>query len=206
MLFQDDDATQVLVPAASNLDDFYAAEEDTKQNSNNARENSNKVDTGVNEKTREKFYEAKLQQQQRELKQLQEERKKLIEIQEKIQAVQKACPDLQLSATSISSGPTKKYLPAITSTPTVNENETSTSKCDIEPEDSSVVDNELWSDMRRHEMLREELRQRRKQLEALMAEHQRRQGLAETASPVAISLRSDGSENLCTPQQSRTEK
>ncbi|XP_063131842.1 pericentriolar material 1 protein isoform X13 [Rattus norvegicus] len=205
-MVQDDDATQVLVPAASNLDDFYVAEEDTKQNSNNARENSNKVDTGVNEKTREKFYEAKLQQQQRELKQLQEERKKLIEIQEKIQAVQKACPDLQLSATSISSGPTKKYLPAITSTPTVNENETSTSKCDIEPEDSSVVDNELWSDMRRHEMLREELRQRRKQLEALMAEHQRRQGLAETASPVAVSLRSDGSENLGTPQQSRTEK
>ncbi|XP_034376649.1 pericentriolar material 1 protein isoform X2 [Arvicanthis niloticus] len=205
-MVQDDDATQVVVPAASNLDDFYAPEEDTKQNSNNARENSNKIDTGVNEKTREKFYKAKLQQQQRELKQLQEERKKLIEIQEKIQAVQKACPDLQLSATSLNSGPTKKYLPAITSTPTVNENESSTSKCVIEPEDSSVVDNALWSDMRRHEMLREELRQRRKQLEALMAEHQRRQGLAETSSPVAISLRSDGSENLCTPQQSRTEK
>ncbi|XP_052018334.1 pericentriolar material 1 protein isoform X10 [Apodemus sylvaticus] len=205
-MVQDDDATQVVVPAASNLDDFYAAAEDTKQNPNNARENSNKIDSGGNEKTREKFYEAKLQQQQRELKQLQEERKKLIEIQEKIQAVQKACPDLQLSATSISSGPTKKYLPAITSTPTVNGNESSTSKCVVEPEDSSVVDNELWSDMRRHEMLREELRQRRKQLEALMAEHQRRQGLAETSSPVAISLRSDGSENLCTPQQSRTEK
>ncbi|XP_038181041.1 pericentriolar material 1 protein isoform X4 [Arvicola amphibius] len=210
-MVQDDDAAQVSVSAnTSNLGDFYAAAEDTKQNSNNARENSNKTqkDTGVNEKTREKFYEAKLQQQQRELKQLQEERKKLIEIQEKIQAVQKACPDLQLSATSMSSGPTKKYLPAITSTPTVNENETSTSKSVIEPEDSSVVDNELWSDMRRHEMLREELRQRRKQLEALMAEHQRRQGLAETSSPVAISLslRSDGSENLCTPQQSRTEK
>lgn len=46
---------------------------------------------------REKFYEAKLQQQQRELKQLQEERKKLIKIQEKIQALQKACPDLQVS-------------------------------------------------------------------------------------------------------------
>ncbi|XP_075842726.1 pericentriolar material 1 protein isoform X26 [Microtus pennsylvanicus] len=210
-MVQDDDAAPVSVSAnTSNLGDFYAAAEDTKQNSNNARENSNKTqkDTGVNEKTREKFYEAKLQQQQRELKQLQEERKKLIEIQEKIQAVQKACPDLQLSATSMSSGPTKKYFPAITSTPTVNENETSTSKSVIEPEDSSVVDNELWSDMRRHEMLREELRQRRKQLEALMAEHQRRQGLTETSSPVAVSLslRSDGSENLCTPQQSRTEK
>lgn len=51
---------------------------------------------------REKFYEAKLQQQQRELKQLQEERKKLIEIQEKIQALQKACPDLQVMMTCIS--------------------------------------------------------------------------------------------------------
>ncbi|XP_008849069.1 pericentriolar material 1 protein isoform X3 [Nannospalax galili] len=208
-MVQDDDAAQVVISAStSNLGDFYGAEEDTKQNSNNGRENYNKTqkDTGVNEKAREKFYEAKLQQQQRELKQLQEERKKLIEIQEKIQAVQKACPDLQLSATSMGSCPTKNYLPAITSTPTVNENETSTSKSVIEPEDSAVVDNELWSDMRRHEMLREELRQRRKQLEALMAEHQRRQGLAETSSPLAISLRSDGSENLCTPQQSRTEK
>ncbi|KAB1257790.1 Pericentriolar material 1 protein [Camelus dromedarius] len=204
----DDAADQGVISAnTSNLDDFYP-EEDTKQNANNTRGNANKIqkDAGVNEKAREKFYEAKLQQQQRELKQLQEERKKLIEIQEKIQALQKACPDLQLSATSAGNCPTKKYMPAVTSTPAVNENETSTSKSVFEPEDSSVVDNELWSEMRRHEMLREELRQRRKQLEALMAEHQRRQGLAETASPVAVSLRSDGSENLCTPQQSRTEK
>uniref|UniRef100_I3N5Q1 Pericentriolar material 1 n=1 Tax=Ictidomys tridecemlineatus TaxID=43179 RepID=I3N5Q1_ICTTR len=208
-MVQDDDAAQGVTSAnTSNLDDFYPAEEDTKQNSNNTRGNANKTqkDTGGNEKAREKFYEAKLQQQQRELKQLQEERKKLIEIQEKIQALQKACPDLQLSATTVSNCPTKKYIPAVTSTPTTNENETNTSKSVFEPEDSSVVDNELWSDMRRHEILREELRQRRKQLEALMAEHQRRQGLAETTSPVATSLRSDGSENLCTPQQSRTEK
>ncbi|XP_058381029.1 pericentriolar material 1 protein isoform X7 [Diceros bicornis minor] len=209
-MVQDDDAADqgVISANASNLDDFYPAEEDTKQNANNTRGNANKTqkDAGVNEKTREKFYEAKLQQQQRELKQLQEERKKLIEIQEKIQALQKACPDLQLSATSVGNCPTKKYMPAVTSTPTVTENETTTSKSVFEPEDSSVVDNELWSEMRRHEMLRGELRQRRKQLEALMAEHQRRQGLAETTSPVAVSLRSDGSENVCTPQQSRTEK
>ncbi|XP_030668176.1 pericentriolar material 1 protein isoform X19 [Nomascus leucogenys] len=208
-MVQDDDAGQGVISAStSNLDDFYPAEDDTKQNSNNTRGNANKTqkDTGVNEKAREKFYEAKLQQQQRELKQLQEERKKLIDIQEKIQALQTACPDLQLSAASVGNCPTKKSMPAITSTPTVNHHETSTSKSVFEPEDSSVVDNELWSEMRRHEMLREELRQRRKQLEALMAEHQRRQGLAETASPVAVSLRSDGSENLCTPQQSRTEK
>uniref|UniRef100_A0A8C5ZD92 Pericentriolar material 1 n=1 Tax=Marmota marmota marmota TaxID=9994 RepID=A0A8C5ZD92_MARMA len=208
-MVQDDDAAQGVTSAnTSNLDDFYPAEEDIKQNSNNTRGSANKTqkDTGGNEKAREKFYEAKLQQQQRELKQLQEERKKLIEIQEKIQALQKACPDLQLSATTVGNCPTKKYIPAVTSTPTTNENETNTSKSVFEPEDSSVVDNELWSDMRRHEILREELRQRRKQLEALMAEHQRRQGLAETTSPLAVSLRSDGSENLCTPQQSRTEK
>ncbi|XP_053515980.1 pericentriolar material 1 protein isoform X14 [Artibeus jamaicensis] len=209
-MVQDDDAVDqgAISASTSHLDDFYPAEDDTKQTANNTRGNANKTqkDTGVNEKAREKFYEAKLQQQQRELKQLQEERKKLIKIQEKIQALQKACPDLQLSATSAGNCPTKKYMPAVTSTPTVNENETNTSKSVFEPEVSSVVDNELWSEMRRHEILREELRQRRKQLEALMAEHQRRQGLAETASPVAASLRSDGSENLCTPQQSRTEK
>ncbi|XP_045310621.1 pericentriolar material 1 protein isoform X25 [Leopardus geoffroyi] len=209
-MVQDDDATDqgVISANTSNLDDFYPAEEGNKQNANNTRGNTNKIqkDAGINEKAREKFYEAKLQQQQRELKHLQEERRKLIGIQEKIQALQKACPDLQLSATSAGNCPTKKYIPAVTSTPAVNGNETSTSKSGFEPEDPSVVDNELWSEMRRHEMLREELRQRRKQLEALMAEHQRRQGLAETTSPVAISLRSDGSENLCTPQQSRTEK
>ncbi|XP_078301501.1 pericentriolar material 1 protein isoform X15 [Panthera onca] len=209
-MVQDDDATDqgVISANTSNLDDFYPAEEGIKQNANNTRGNTNKTqkDAGINEKAREKFYEAKLQQQQRELKHLQEERRKLIGIQEKIQALQKACPDLQLSATSAGNCPTKKYIPAVTSTPAVNGNETSTSKSGFEPEDPSVVDNELWSEMRRHEMLREELRQRRKQLEALMAEHQRRQGLAETTSPVAISLRSDGSENLCTPQQSRTEK
>ncbi|XP_008570606.1 PREDICTED: pericentriolar material 1 protein [Galeopterus variegatus] len=208
-MVQDGDAAQGVISAnTSKVDDFYPAEDNTKQNSNNSRGNASKTqkDAGVNEKAREKFYEAKLQQQQRELKQLQEERKKLIEIQEKIQALQKACPDLQLSAASVGNCPTKKYMPAVTSTPTVNENEASTSKPGFEPEDSSVVDNELWSEMRRHEMLREELRQRRKQLEALMAEHQRRQGLAETTSPVAVSLRSGGSENLCTPQQSRTEK
>ncbi|KAM6221494.1 pericentriolar material 1 protein isoform 1-T1 [Rhynchocyon petersi] len=208
VMVQDDETEQGVISAsASNLDAFYPTE-DTKRNSNNTRESAIKKqkDAGVNEKEREKFYEAKLQQQQRELKQLQEERKKLIEIQEKIQALQKACPDLQLSACSVGNCATKNYLPAVTSTPTLHENETSTRKSVFEPEESSVVDNELWSEMRRHEMLREELRQRRKQLEALMAEHQRRQGLAETMSPVAVSVRSDGSENLCTPQQSRTEK
>ncbi|XP_061849867.1 pericentriolar material 1 protein isoform X6 [Colius striatus] len=161
-MVQDDDLEpQTTITNASHIGDLFLGEmEETKQQPNNVRASTNKIqkDVGLNEKAREKFYEAKLQQQ-RELKQLQEERRKLIEIQEKIQVLQKACPDLQ-----------------------------------------------LWSEMRRHEILREELRQRRKQLEALMAEHQRRRELAETISTVAASIKSEGSETRRTPQQSRTEK
>lgn len=56
MVFQDDDAADQGVMSAhtSNLDDFYPAEEDTKQNANNTRGNASKTqkDAGVNEKAR----------------------------------------------------------------------------------------------------------------------------------------------------------
>ncbi|CAM5108766.1 unnamed protein product [Eretmochelys imbricata] len=206
-MVQDDETEPEATTAdTSNAGDFFLAEvEEAKQQPNNIRATTNKLqqDVRLNEKAREKFYEAKLQQQQRELKQLQEERRKLIEIQEKIQALQKACPDLQLSA-SLGNCPANRPASPATSTPAV---ESSTAGNPIlEPEESVTVDNELWSEMRRHEILREELRQRRKQLEALMAEHQRRRDLAETTSTVAASVKSDGSETQCTPQQSRMEK
>ncbi|XP_074807425.1 pericentriolar material 1 protein isoform X11 [Natator depressus] len=206
-MVQDDETEPEATTAdTSNAGDFFLAEvEEAKQQPNNIRASTNKLqqDVRLNEKAREKFYEAKLQQQQRELKQLQEERRKLIEIQEKIQALQKACPDLQLSASLGNCQANRPASPA-TSTPAV---ESSTAGNPIlEPEESVTVDNELWSEMRRHEILREELRQRRKQLEALMAEHQRRRDLAETTSTVAASVKSDGSETQCTPQQSRMEK
>uniref|UniRef100_A0A8B9G4Y0 Pericentriolar material 1 n=1 Tax=Amazona collaria TaxID=241587 RepID=A0A8B9G4Y0_9PSIT len=166
MVQDDDPDPQAAITNASNIGDLLGETEETKQQPNNVRTSTNKLqkDAGLNEKAREKFYEAKLQQQ-RELKQLEEERRKLIEIQEKIQVLQKACPDLQV---------TTKH--------------------------------KLWSEIRRHEILREELRQRRKQLEALMAEHQRRREFAETVSTVAASVQSEGSEARCTPQQCRTEK
>ncbi|XP_053885261.1 pericentriolar material 1 protein isoform X4 [Malaclemys terrapin pileata] len=206
-MVQDDETEPEATTAdTANVGDFFLAEvEEVKQQPNNIRASTNKLqqDVRLNEKAREKFYEAKLQQQQRELKQLQEERRKLIEIQEKIQALQKACPDLQLSA-SLGNCPANRPASPATSTPAV---ESSTAgKPVLEPEESVTVDNELWSEMRRHEILREELRQRRKQLEALMAEHQRRRDLAETTSTVAASVKSDGSETQCTPQQSRMEK
>ncbi|XP_031964562.1 pericentriolar material 1 protein isoform X8 [Corvus moneduloides] len=206
MVQDDDPEPQGTIANASNIGDLLGEMEETKQQPNNVRASSNKLkkDVRLNEKAREKFYEAKLQQQQWELKQLQEERRKLIEIQEKIQVLQKACPDLQLSA-GLGNCPANRQTSQATSSPAVNECNTA-GKPLIECDESVPVGNELWSEMRRHEILREELRQRRKQLEALMAEDQRRRELAETISTVAASVKSEGSEAQCTPQQSRTEK
>ncbi|XP_041909176.1 pericentriolar material 1 protein isoform X12 [Corvus kubaryi] len=206
MVQDDDPEPQGTIANASNIGDLLGEMEETKQQPNNVRASSNKLkkDVRLNEKAREKFYEAKLQQQQWELKQLQEERRKLIEIQEKIQVLQKACPDLQLSA-GLGNCPANRQTSQATSSPAMNECNTA-GKPLIECDESVPVGNELWSEMRRHEILREELRQRRKQLEALMAEDQRRRELAETISTVAASVKSEGSEAQCTPQQSRTEK
>ncbi|XP_074883098.1 pericentriolar material 1 protein isoform X10 [Buteo buteo] len=207
MVQDDDPEPQATIANAPNIGDLFLGEvEETKQQPNNVRASTNKLQKEVelNEKAREKFYEAKLQQQQQELKQLQEERRKLIEIQEKIQVLQKACPDLQLSA-GLGNCPANRQTSPATSTPAMNECNTA-GKPLLEFDESVPVGNELWSEMRRHEILREELRQRRKQLEALMAEHQRRRELAETISTVAASVKSEGSEAQRTPQQSRTEK
>ncbi|KAM7053013.1 pericentriolar material 1 protein isoform 17-T18 [Acridotheres tristis] len=207
MVQDDDPEPQGTIANASNIGDLLGEMEETKQQPNNVRASSNKLkkDVRLNEKAREKFYEAKLQQQQRELKQLEEERRKLMEIQEKIQVLQKACPDLQLSA-GLANCPANRQTSQVTSTPAMNECNTA-GKPLFECGESVPVGNEqLWSEMRRHEILREELRQRRKQLEALMAEDQRRRELAETISTVAASVKSEGSEARCTPQQSRTEK
>ncbi|XP_064305611.1 pericentriolar material 1 protein isoform X5 [Phalacrocorax carbo] len=207
MVQDEDPEPQATIANASNIGDLVLGEmEETKQQPNNVRASTNKLqkDVGLNEKAREKFYEAKLQQQQQEIKQLQEERRKLIEIQEKIQVLQKACPDLQFSA-GLGNGPANRQTSPATSTPAMNECNTA-GKPFLEFDESVPVGNELWTEMRRHEILREELRQRRKQLEALMAEHQRRRELAETVSTVAASIKSEGSEAQRTPQQSRTEK
>ncbi|XP_068042947.1 pericentriolar material 1 protein isoform X7 [Anomalospiza imberbis] len=206
MVQDDDPEPQGAIANASNIGDLLGEVEETKQQPNNVRASSNKLkkDVRLNEKAREKFYEAKLQQQQQELKQLQEERRKLFEIQEKIQVLQKACPDLELSA-GLGNCPANRQTTQATSTPAMNECNTA-GKPLFECDESVPIGNELWSEMRRHEILREELRQRRKQLEALMAEDQRRRELAETISTVAASLKSEGSEAQCTPQQSRTEK
>uniref|UniRef100_A0A3P9MSA6 Pericentriolar material 1 n=1 Tax=Poecilia reticulata TaxID=8081 RepID=A0A3P9MSA6_POERE len=139
---------------------------------------------------REKLYEEKLRQQKQELRQLHEERQRLIEIQGKIQDLQWTCPDLPSSVSSTGSqqGLLRK-IPLAASTPAnVKASPSPGPKTNLtvlkptaqEAASSSVTDNELWSEMRRRQILREDLRQRRKQLESLMAEHQRRSGFRDS--------------------------
>ncbi|XP_073320752.1 pericentriolar material 1 protein isoform X3 [Pagrus major] len=163
----------------------------------------NPRELSLSSKAREKLYEEKLRQQKQELKQLHEERQRLIEIQGKIQDLQWACPDLQSSVSStVSQQGLLRKAPA--STPIIGQAPSSsgpkTNSAVLKPTapeaaTSSVTDHELWSEMRRHQILREELRQRRKHLESLMAEHQRRSGLSD--SPRRI----DDQEGLATPSQ-----
>uniref|UniRef100_A0A673IDX8 Pericentriolar material 1 protein-like n=1 Tax=Sinocyclocheilus rhinocerous TaxID=307959 RepID=A0A673IDX8_9TELE len=182
-------------------------DEGLQQQPNNTRATAPKGqrDLALSEKTREKLYEEKLKQQQQELKHLHEERRRLMEIQGKIQDLQWACPDLQSSVSSSVSGQMKK-IPAAASTPApVPLHSSSSAKANTsglkpttEPPPVTVTDNELWSEMRRHQMLREELRQRRKHLESLMAEQQRRSTLNDS------SFRSDTHETQSYSRDERT--
>ncbi|KAG7458667.1 hypothetical protein MATL_G00222940 [Megalops atlanticus] len=171
----------VAMVQSDDTDGTTANEEDgLNQQPNNTRASVPKPqrDLSVTEAAREKFYSAKLKQQQRELERLQEERQRLAEIQGKIQDLQWACPDLQSSVSSAVSQQGPRRLPAAASTPGLG-----ASGPALNPTPEATVaagpDNELWSEMRRHQILREELRQRRKQLESLMAEHHRRTVLSD---------------------------
>ncbi|KAG7221883.1 hypothetical protein INR49_016909 [Caranx melampygus] len=165
----------------------------------------NPRDLTLSSKAREKLYEEKLLQQKQELKQLHEERQRLIEIQGKIQDLQWACPDLQSSVSSpVSQQGLLKKVPVTVSTPATIQASSSagpkTNSVVLKPTPpeaatSSVTDNELWTEMRRHQILREELRQRRKHLESLMAEHQRRSGLSDSPH------RAGDQDGLATPSQ-----
>ncbi|XP_053556233.1 pericentriolar material 1 protein [Bombina bombina] len=203
-MYGDDTESETVAADRSGLGDHLLAEVANHQ-PNNTRLNAPKSqkDIVLKEQARERFYESKLQQQQKELKHLQEERKKLIEIQEEIKTLQKACPDLQLSTSSVGGLVINGQMTATTSTPGMSLTNKAEAPALPDPEDSSSIDNEVWSEIRRHKILREDLRQRRKQLENLMAEHQRRQGLAETVS--GASLRSDDSVTHGLNQHSRTE-
>ncbi|KAM8879224.1 pericentriolar material 1 protein isoform 2-T8 [Spinachia spinachia] len=165
----------------------------------------NPRELSLSSKAREKLYEEKLRQQKQELMQLHEERQRLIDIQGKIQDLQWACPDLQSSVSStVSQQGLLRKVPVAVSTPAPvlassssgpQMNSAGLKPTAPEAASPSVTDNELWSEMRRHQILREELRERRKHLESLMAEHQRRSGLGDSPR------RADDPEGLATPSQ-----
>ncbi|XP_072318629.1 pericentriolar material 1 protein isoform X2 [Eucyclogobius newberryi] len=180
----------VAMVQSDDTDGTTANEDETiHQQPNNIRSTGagakqNPRDMVLSSQAREKLYEEKLRQQKEELKQLHEERQRLMEIQDKIQDLQWACPDLQssLSSTASQQGLLRKA-PISMSTPAAVQvspcSGTKSNSSGLKPtpqEAATVTDNELWSEMRRHQILREELRQRRKHLECLMAEHQRRSG------------------------------
>ncbi|XP_068176755.1 pericentriolar material 1 protein isoform X2 [Antennarius striatus] len=131
--------------------------------------------------TREKMYQEILHYQMEELKQLFEQCQK---------KSQQAWPsiDMQSSQSSSASQPglLRKAPTAVVSTPVTSSssgpktNSAVQKTPDPEVAASSVTDNGLWSDLRHHQILREELRQRRKHLEFLMAEHQRCSGVSDS--------------------------
>uniref|UniRef100_A0A3P8RDC1 Pericentriolar material 1 protein C-terminal domain-containing protein n=1 Tax=Astatotilapia calliptera TaxID=8154 RepID=A0A3P8RDC1_ASTCA len=154
----------------------------------------------LSSKAREKLYEEKLRQQKQELKMLHEERQKLIEIQGKIQDLQWACPDLQSSVSStVSQQGLLRKVPLAVSTPATAPAPPSsgakTNSAVLKATAPEAATSSLWSEMRRHQILREELRQRRKHLESLMAEHQRRSGLGDSACQI------EDQEGIATPSQ-----
>lgn len=182
----------VAMVQSDDTDGTTANEDETlHQQPNNTRSTGsgakqNPRDVSLSSQAREKLYEEKLRQQKEELMQLQVERQRLMEIQGKIQDLQWACPDLQSSlSSSLSQQGLLRKAPVAVSTPAAvqvspcsgtKSNASGLKATPQEAATSSVTDNELWSEMRRHQILREELRQRRKHLECLMAEHQRRSG------------------------------
>nr|XP_061840070.1 pericentriolar material 1 protein isoform X3 [Nerophis lumbriciformis] len=162
-------------------------------------------------KAREKIYKEKLRMQKQALKQVHEESRMLCEIQAKIQDLQLTCPDLQSSLSSQVSDQCLPWkIPAAASTPVVVQPTSSAPKPSPpglkptapEAAATSVTDNELWSEMRRHQILREELRQRRKHLESLMAEHQRRSGIA--YSPCRTNEQAGSSSEIVGSRDERT--
>ncbi|XP_051983523.1 pericentriolar material 1 protein-like isoform X2 [Xyrauchen texanus] len=181
----------VAMVQSDDSDGTTANEEDgLKQQPNNTRVTAPKVqrDNTLSDKAREKLYEEKLKQQQQELKQLHKERQRLMDIQGKIQDLEWACPDFKSPVSSSASGQMMSKIPAAASAPapapvpvplrsSSDKANTSGLKPTAEPPPVTITDNELWSEMRRHQILREELRQRRKHLESLMAEQQRRSTL-----------------------------
>uniref|UniRef100_S4RUX7 Pericentriolar material 1 protein C-terminal domain-containing protein n=1 Tax=Petromyzon marinus TaxID=7757 RepID=S4RUX7_PETMA len=170
---------------------------------NNTRANptSQTRNPGVN--LSEQYYKFRLEQQQLELRQLQKDRQRLLDIQDQLEELGKKCPDLQLP--SASSTPGTSSTPAICVESGARPRDKNSLSSSRSPVDTQIIDNKLWSEIRRHQILREELRQRRKQLESMMTMQQSdQQEKDEEASSEPIA--SECSDTQASYRLSRTER
>ncbi|CAM9522918.1 unnamed protein product [Lampetra fluviatilis] len=175
---------------------------------NNTRANSTTQTRNPGVNPSEQYYKFRLEQQQLELRQLQKDRQRLLDIQDQLEELGKKCPDLQSFCEDSVGGVVNQLpsaVPGASSTPAIclesgarprDKNSLSSSR--------SPVDTQLWSEIRRHQILREELRQRRKQLESMMTMQQSDQQEKDEASSEPIA--SECSDTQASYRLSRTER
>ncbi|XP_070552869.1 pericentriolar material 1 protein-like isoform X26 [Ptychodera flava] len=143
----------------------------------------------VDEKTREAYYMAKMRQQRGELSKLMEERQRLMTVQQQLKSLNEHFPQATLGKNP---GGTRKRP---TSAGTRSRRAMDSPRVSL-PEGSEVesCNRELWSEMRRHKILREELRQKRKELEILLQESRRQRAMDNQSDRGTFSIQSDNND------------
>ncbi|XP_070552846.1 pericentriolar material 1 protein-like isoform X5 [Ptychodera flava] len=144
----------------------------------------------VDEKTREAYYMAKMRQQRGELSKLMEERQRLMTVQQQLKSLNEHFPQATLGKNP---GGTRKRP---TSAGTRSRRAMDSPRVSL-PEGSAEVEScnrELWSEMRRHKILREELRQKRKELEILLQESRRQRAMDNQSDRGTFSIQSDNND------------
>ncbi|XP_077983903.1 pericentriolar material 1 protein-like isoform X6 [Glandiceps talaboti] len=163
----------------------------------------------VDDKTREAYYMAKMRQQRAELGKLMDERGRLMTVQQQLQKLNEQFQPLTRDGNP---GPSKVKKPATTrpktrgsiDSPRVSIANPAVTRGAIESPRVSLLEGsevetsnrELWSEMRRHKILREELRQKRKELESLLEESRRQRGSGDNSDRGTYSIQSDNHDAL----------
>ncbi|CAH1776394.1 unnamed protein product [Owenia fusiformis] len=165
MVQQSPDAARVLPDDLAEL----AASIDGDTTSQATTTTQNDGPTVLSEQQREAFYETKVQEQRAELGELMQERQKLLAIQEQLQKLHEQFP---ISPRMREAEAATKE---VVSTPAVRTRRQEAPYVTFQEPPAEVASNdELWEKMRRQRMLREELRQKKQELEDMMRKDQPR--------------------------------
>nr|XP_006820342.1 PREDICTED: pericentriolar material 1 protein-like [Saccoglossus kowalevskii] len=133
-----------------------------------------------------------MKQQRGELEKLMEERQRLLSVQFQLQKLNRQMPSLSATSTSLGNTPRGSK----NSNPSSRKIEDSPRVSLPEGSEVESSNRELWSEMRRHKILREELRQKRKELEELLEESRRQRNSADTSDRGTYSIQSDGNDGM----------